>query len=251
MHIFTLLIHARMLDHIRLNQLLVIDIETVPGLPEFASLNSALKDLWRIKAGHLGKKETDDEQEFYFNHAGIYAEFGKVICIVAGKFVADKEAETFKLKTIAGDNESELLRTFLSLIAAQSKKTNWQFAGHNVREFDVPYICRRALVNRLALPSLLDIAGKKQWDVQMADTLQLWRFGDFKHYTSLKLLMEILGLPSPKSDIDGKDVGRVYWKEKDLNRITEYCRRDVVAVARLIQHFKGMKPVADSAVIEV
>ncbi len=229
-----------MLDQLHLENLICIDIETVPAWPDFVTMPDELKELYLKKSTRL-KQEGETEEEQFFNHAGIYAEFGKVICIVLGIFRKEKNGYVFRMKTIAGDDERSVLMEFSELLGKHYNKADrFQFCGHNIREFDIPYLSRRYLVNRLPLPALLDISGKKPWEVNMIDTLQLWRFGDVKHYTSLKLLALILGIDSPKDDIEGKDVGRVYWKEKDLPRIIQYCRRDVVTVAQLILRFKGM-----------
>jgi hypothetical protein len=238
-----------MLDQLQLENLICIDIETVPAWPDFASAPDELKELYLKKSTRL-KQEGETEEEQYFNHAGIYAEFGKVICIVLGIFRKEKNGYVFRMKTIAGDDERNVLLEFSELLGKHYNKVDrFQFCGHNVREFDIPYLSRRYLVNRLPLPALLDISGKKPWEVNMIDTLQLWRFGDVKHYTSLKLLALILGIDSPKDDIEGKDVGRVYWKEKDLHRIIQYCRRDVVTVAQLILRFKGMPLLAPDQIV--
>ncbi|MBX7140619.1 MAG: ribonuclease H-like domain-containing protein [Chitinophagales bacterium] len=229
-----------MLDQLHLENLICIDIETVPAWPDFVTMPDELKELYLKKSTRL-KQEGETEEEQFFNHAGIYAEFGKVICIVLGIFRKEKNGYVFRMKTISGDDERNVLMEFSELLGKHYNKADrFQFCGHNIREFDIPYLSRRYLVNRLPLPALLDISGKKPWEVNMIDTLQLWRFGDVKHYTSLKLLALILGIDSPKDDIEGKDVGRVYWKEKDLPRIIQYCRRDVVTVAQLILRFKGM-----------
>lgn len=229
-----------MLDQLHLENLICIDIETVPAWPDYTTMPDELKELYLKKSTRL-KQEGETEEEQFFNHAGIYAEFGKVICIVLGIFRKEKNGYVFRMKTISGDDERNALIEFSELLGKYYNKTDrFQFCGHNIREFDIPYLSRRYLVNRLPLPALLDISGKKPWEVNMIDTLQLWRFGDVKHYTSLKLLALILGIDSPKDDIEGKDVGRVYWKEKDLPRIIQYCRRDVVTVAQLILRFKGM-----------
>ena len=229
-----------MLDQLHLENLICIDIETVPSWPDYTTMPDELKELYLKKSTRL-KQEGETEEEQFFNHAGIYAEFGKVICIVLGIFRKEKNGYVFRMKTISGDDERNVLMEFSELLGKHYNKADrFQFCGHNIREFDIPYLSRRYLVNRLPLPALLDISGKKPWEVNMIDTLQLWRFGDVKHYTSLKLLALILGIDSPKDDIEGKDVGRVYWKEKDLPRIIQYCRRDVVTVAQLILRFKGM-----------
>ena len=228
-----------MLDHIHPENLICIDIETVPAHPDFLSLPDELKELYLKKSERL-REENENNEEQYFNHAGIYAEFGKVICISLGIFRKEKGDYQLRIKSLAGDDEKKLLEDFAEILNKHYDSPRFQFCGHNVREFDIPFLCRRFLIHHLPLPSLMDIAGRKPWDVLMVDTMQLWRFGDIKHFTSLKLLALIVGIESPKNDIDGKDVGRVYWKEKNLQRIVEYCQRDVVTVAQLVMRFKNL-----------
>lgn len=239
-----------MLDHLRLENLLVLDIETVPQQPAYNKVNKSLQELWMKKSQRLREEgETDDQH--YFNHAAIYAEFGKVICICMGIFVKDKKSEGYSLrvKSIAGDDEKQLLETFFAILKKHyNKPDKYLFTGHNIREFDIPYLCRRGLINGLQLPAILDISGKKPYEVKEVDTMQLWRFGDYKHFTSLNLLTTLFGIESSKEDMSGKDVGRVYWKEKGLERIVRYCGGDVVAVAQLVLRFKGMEPLPASRI---
>lgn len=222
------------MQQIPLEQLLVIDIETVPTKKTYAELNETLQMLWAHKHQML-RIENETPAESFEKRAGIYAEFGKIICISAGYFLKHENTYQFKLKSFSGDDEYKLLESFSDSI---KKKKDLVFAGHNIKEFDIPYLCRRMLINCLKLPEALNFSGRKPWEVQSLDTLQLWRFGDYKSYTSLKLLAEVLGVPSPKEDIEGKDVARVYWHENNLPRIVAYCQRDVVTVARLLLRFR-------------
>jgi DNA polymerase elongation subunit (family B) len=219
---------------IPLEQLLVVDIETVPRWKSFAELNENMQSLW-IHKHQMLKIESETPAESYERRAGIYAEFGKVICISLGYFLNPSAAWKFKLKSFAGDEEEALLRDFIDSI---NKKKQAIFAGHNIKEFDIPYLCRRMLVHRIPIPESLNFSGRKPWEVAALDTLDLWRFGDYKNYTSLKLLAEVLNIPSPKDDIEGKDVAQVYWQQNDLPRIVSYCQRDVVTVARLLLRFR-------------
>jgi DNA polymerase elongation subunit (family B) len=231
-----------MLDHLNFQNIICIDIETVPAWPNFESVPEDLKELYLKKSERL-KTPDESVDEQYFNHAGIYAEFGKVICISLGIFKKEKATGElfFRVKSIYGDDEKRVLLEFCELLHQYYYRPHhYQFCGHNIREFDVPYLCRRMLINGIPLPALLDISGKKPYEVNMLDTIQLWRFGDYKHFTSLKLLAAIFGIQSPKDDIDGKDVGAVYWVQKDLLRIVSYCQKDVVTVAQLIMKFKGL-----------
>jgi len=226
------------MQHLPLDHLLVIDIETVPCYSVFEMCPEEMQGLWASK--HQQLKVTDETQaESFEKRAGIYAEFGKVICISIGYFHKQQGGFKFRIKSFSGDDETDLLQSFSTLLNQFNKQNqNFVFAGHNIREFDIPYLCRRMMINKIALPSLLNFSGKKPWELQSIDTLHLWRFGDFKNYTSLKLMAFVLGIPSPKEDIEGKDVARVYWHEKDLPRIVSYCQRDVATVARLLLRFR-------------
>lgn len=236
-----------MLNDILPENLLVFDIETVPEEKDFTKLNPALQKLWEDKNG---RNRPDDEThaQYYFNRAGIFAEFGKVIVIVCGYMQKKNNAYHLKLKTYKGHDEKLLLQEF-SQTLINVAKNNFQLCGHNIREFDVPWLCRRMLINGLTLPPSIDLYGKKPWEVNHVDTLDLWKFGDFKHYTSLNLLANILHIPTPKDDMDGSMVGKVYWEEDGLDRIATYCSKDVVAVAQLIMRLKGLPLIADNDIV--
>ncbi len=225
-----------------IGSILFLDIETVSGKATFDDLDETFQDLWKLKARSVLRKYeepiTEEEaSEAYTDKAGIYAEFGKIICISVGLVYRDKDSKklSVRLKSFADDDEKKLLEDFSELLNQHYNNPNkHHLCGHNIREFDVPYVCRRMLVNQLPLPALLDIAGKKPWETKhLIDTLEFWKFGDYKNYTSLKLLAALFGFPSPKDDIDGSEVGRVYWQEKDLKRIAKYCEKDVLATVQL------------------
>jgi DNA polymerase elongation subunit (family B) len=239
-----------MLAHINIRHLVFIDIETVPQFSSFAQLSPAMQQLWAAKHMHL-HIENETPEESYLKRAGVYSEFAKIICISLGFFhFSPNGIRQFRVKSFFGDNEKELLLGFSALIKKSfNDPDHYNFCGHNIREFDIPFICRRLLINHLTFPSLFDISGKRPWEISDIDTLQLWRFGDFKNYTSLKLLAEVLGIPTPKADIEGKDVCRVYWVENGLPRIVEYCQKDVITVARLLLRFKGEEqPLTDEEI---
>ncbi|HVI44893.1 MAG TPA: ribonuclease H-like domain-containing protein [Chitinophaga sp.] len=229
-----------MLPNIALDQLLVLDIETTPGAPALEHLSMDMQQLWQEKMAKIAP-ESENPAEGYADRAGIYAEFGRIVCISVGFFHLEHNHYSLRLKSFYNDDESVVLNGFLELVNKfYAKYPRFQFAGHNIREFDIPFICRRSVIHHLSLPQPLQLHGFKPWEVPMLDTLHLWRFGDFKHYTSLKLLTAILGVETPKDDIDGSMVGRVYWQDKDLPRIAAYCQKDVVAVAQLLLRFKRL-----------
>lgn len=236
-----------------LRQVLFLDIETVPAVPRYEDLNETWKTLWAAK--HRTFTNTQEtEKETYENRAGIYAEFGKVICVSLGYFHHDKEKkkDVLRVKSFFGDDEKKALTQLADVLKNYFSDSDWQLCGHNIREFDIPYMCRRMLANGIPLPPIVDVSGRKPWEMNIIDTLQQWRFGDFKNYTSLQLIAATLGIPSPKQDIEGKDVSRVYWLENDINRIVEYCQRDVITVARIVLKLKGhTNALSDSDVVIV
>jgi uncharacterized protein YprB with RNaseH-like and TPR domain len=233
-----------MIENLRLEDVLFLDIETVPQFPDYNEMPDKLKLLWDKKATRIAKTETDTP-ETLFPRAGIYAEFGKIICISTG-IIHDS---TFRVKSFFGDDEKVLLQEFADLLNKFYNQPNHLLCGHNGKEFDFPYIARRMLVNGISLPKILNLHGKKPWEVQHLDTMELWRFGDYKNFTSLELLTTIFEVPSPKDDIDGSMVGEVYWKEQNLERIVEYCQKDTLAVAQLLLRYQGKPLIAKDDVV--
>ena len=229
-----------MLDNIKLEDVLFLDIETAPQFPDFKNLDETTRLLWEHKAAYLCKDGQTPEN--VYEKAGIYAEFGKIICISVGFAYSLPDGRlAFRLKSFFSESETKLLTDFSETLKRFSKQRfSTILCAHNGKEFDFPYIARRMLVNGIALPAVLDIAGKKPWEVSFLDTMELWRFGDYKSYTSLKVLTHIFGIPSPKDDIDGSQVASVYWQENDLPRIVRYCEKDVLAIAQLLLRYKGM-----------
>jgi predicted PolB exonuclease-like 3'-5' exonuclease len=221
-----------------LTEILLLDIETVPQCISFSEMDPTWRSLFREKISKTVPEEMSPE-ESYGKKAGILAEFGKIICISTAVFYrAENGGWALKMKNIAGDDEVEILRIFTGLCDKMHQlHPGFQFAGHNIREFDIPYICRRLLINRLPLPSYLRLHDKKPWEVRMFDTLNWWKFGDNKNYVSLHLLASVLGIPSSKSDMDGSMVQDVYYRERDLPRIVKYCQQDVVVTANIILRF--------------
>ncbi len=242
-----------MYQQIDVANMLFLDIETVSLTPTLADLPETLRDLWPYKAAQIARTPQEDMTEedriaVFKDRAAIFAEFGKIICISVGAMHRDKEDGKLhiRLKSFASKDEAELLRDFSNLLQQYYSDTKKHFiCGHNIKEFDIPYTCRRMVVNQVPLPGPLDIAAKKPWETQhLVDTMEMWKFGDRKSYTSLKLLAAVLGFPSPKDDIDGSDVGRVFWEEDDLQRIAHYCEKDVLATAQLFLRFQ-LKPLLE------
>jgi 3'-5' exonuclease len=218
-------------------EVLFLDIETIPQQSSYESLDEGFKLLWEKKSAYF--RQHDEKAEDVYQRAGIYAEFGKIICISTGYLHYANGEFHFRIKSFYGDEEKVLLEEFAQLVNNISAKRNIYLCAHNGKEFDFPYIARRMLINDIILPLVLDIAGRKPWEVSFIDTLELWKFGDYKNYTSLNLLTKIFGIPTPKDDIDGSMVADVYWKEKDLERIVKYCEKDVIAIAQLFRRYRG------------
>ena len=231
-----------MLNKLNLQNILFLDIETVPEVELFADLSPEMQELYALKTQYQRKDEFTPEE--FYHRAGIWAEFGKIICISVGYFVERKGVNQLRVTSFYGDNEHKLLLDFKNLLDTHFNHPNHLLCAHNGKEFDFPYIARRMIINEIELPNKLNLFGKKPWEVPHLDTMDLWKFGDYKHYTSLKLLTAILGVPSPKQDIDGSEVANVYYQEKNLSRIVEYCERDTVAVAQLLLRFLN-KPLVD------
>ena len=237
-----------MLENIRPEDVLFIDIETVPACPSFEEMKPEMKTLWEKKSLQI-KNEGNSSEELY-NRAGIYAEFGKIICISAG-FISERNPFRFRLKSFYGDREKDVLEGFSGLLSKTSRGRDITLCAHNGKEFDYPYIARRMIINRLPIPSLLDNAGRKPWEIKLLDTMELWKFGDYKSYTSLALLTTALGIPSPKDDIDGSMVADTYWKERQLERIVRYCEKDVLAVAQVFLRFMNLETIPEDRIESV
>jgi hypothetical protein len=225
---------------IKPENLLLIDIETVPLFKTYHELSDKMQQLWDKKSLLLAPYEEDTASSFA-TRAGIYAEYGKIVCIGLGYFVKAKEGYTLKIKSISSYDEHKILEEFATICNKFFKKAEKQFCGHNIREFDIPYICRRSFINKVPLPDILvDLQHKKPWENPMLDTLQFWKFGEYKNFTSVDLLAAVLEIESPKSDIDGSDVAKVFWQENDLRRIVKYCNRDIVTVGQILMRLNGM-----------
>lgn len=221
------------------NNILFLDIETVPQFPDYSMLPEGWKQLWDTKSNSLVKYHEGGTNESLYPRAGIYAEFGKIICISCGVVQGGGDQRKIILKSFAGDDEKTLLQQFNEMLVKWAGGEPKFLCAHNGKEFDFPYLCRRMIVHGISIPSLLNIAGKKPWEIHHFDTLELWKFGDFKSYTSLNLLAHTLGIATPKDDIDGSVVWEVYWKEKNLPRIIAYCQKDVITVAQILLRMNG------------
>ena len=225
-----------MLENIDLQQVLVLDIETVPQYPAFKELPAEYQQLWDQKT-RFQRRDGETAAEFY-SRGGILAEFGKIICISVGIFSKKTETLSLRVKSFYGDDEKEVIQSFIDLLNKQSDSLI--LCAHNGKEFDFPYLCRRMLINGLQIPVQLNIHGKKPWEIMHLDTMDLWKFGDYKNYTSLNLLATVFNIPSPKDDIDGSMVHKVYWEDNDLERIRIYCEKDVITTAQILLKFKSL-----------
>jgi hypothetical protein len=238
-----------MLLHLDLTKILFLDIETVPQVASYEGLDKTTASLWDDKASKLSKEELTGEE--LYERAGIYAEFGKIICISVGVFnLREGGKREFRMRSFHGDDEKILLSDFSEMLNSHFSRADNLLCAHNGKEFDFPYIARRMVINSIPIPKILNSVGKKPWEVQHLDTMELWKFGDRKSYTSLKLLTHVLGIPTPKTDIEGKDVARVYYEEKDLERIEQYCKRDTLAVAQLLLRFRGEDILEEDQIVE-
>ncbi len=240
-----------MLEHYNLESILFLDIETVPQYSAHDQLPLNLAALWQKKAVQLSRFEKFSTEAFVqpcevYDRAGIYAEFGKIVCVSTGVL----RGNSIRIKSFFGDSEKDILAGFIDMLSKANKNSISYLCAHNGKEFDYPYLIRRMLINGLEVPAILDLSGKKPWEVNHLDTMELWKFGDYKNYTSLELLATVFGIPTPKDDITGGDVSQVYWQQHDLPRIVTYCQKDVATIVNLLLRFKG-KPTIGEDMIQV
>ena len=237
-----------MLKRIKLENILFLDIETVPLYEQFSELDETAQQLWEQKTNYQRKDEFTPEE--FYDRAGIWAEFGKIVCISVGYFVFQGDIRNFRVTTFHGD-EISILKEFKTLLETHYNKPYHLLCAHNGKEFDFPFIARRMIINRIDIPFKLDLFGKKPWEVAHLDTLELWKFGDYKTYTSLKLMTHVLGIPSPKDDIDGSEVRDVFYKDNDIDRIIRYCEKDTIAVAQIILRLRNEEILVEDEILSV
>lgn len=219
------------------NNILFLDIETVSQFEVYDHLPADWKELWDLKAQLINRNKEEETSETSYHRSAIYAEFGKIICISCGCVQGSGENKKLVLKSYNSNDEKKLLLDFADMLKKWSGDTDKFLCAHNGKEFDYPYICRRMIINGVEIPEALKISGRKPWEIRHLDTMELWKFGDYKSYTSLKLLAKVLNIPSPKEDIDGSMVNAVYWKDKDIARIVEYCQKDVITLTQVLLRF--------------
>ena len=237
-----------MIEKISLENILFLDIETVPEEAEFSLLDEDKKELFGLKTQYQ-RKEDFTPEEFY-DRAGIWAEFGKIVCISVGYFTFKGDIRHFRVTSFYGE-EKKILQDFSTLLNTHFNQPQHIMCGHNAKEFDFPFIARRMIINQVQIPNKLNLFGKKPWEVPHLDTLEMWKFGDFKHYTSLKLLTKVLNIPSPKDDISGSEVGHVYYVEKNIDRIIIYCEKDVIAVAQIMLRLRREDLLIEEEIIHI
>jgi uncharacterized protein YprB with RNaseH-like and TPR domain len=237
-----------MIEKINLEHILFLDIETVPLEENYKHLDPEWQQLWEQKTQYQRRDEYTPEN--FYDRAGIWAEFGKIVCISVGYFTLKSDIRHFRVTSFFGD-EVKLLKDFSNLMNNHFSQPQHLLCGHNAKEFDIPFIARRMIINAIPIPPKLNLFGKKPWEVPHLDTLELWKFGDYKHFTSLKLLTKVLGIPSSKGDIDGSQVGQVYHVEKDIDRIVTYCEKDTIAVAQVFLRLRREEILVDDEILHV
>ncbi len=237
-----------MIEKIKLDNILFLDIETVPEQENFNILDEETQHLWEQKTQYQRKDEYTPED--FYERAGIWAEFGKIVCISVGYFITKGDIRHFRVTSFFGE-EKKILKDFSNLLNNHFNLTQNVLCGHNAKEFDIPFIARRMIINQIAIPNKLNLFGKKPWEIPHLDTLELWKFGDYKHYTSLKLLTKILDIPTPKDDIDGSQVAHTFYVEKDIDRIVTYCEKDTIAVAQIFLRLRREDLLVDEEIIHV
>jgi uncharacterized protein YprB with RNaseH-like and TPR domain len=237
-----------MIEKINLNNILFLDIETVPQEEHYNDLDDEMKELWQHKTQYQRKEDYTPED--FYERAGIWAEFGKIVCLSVGYFVNKGDIRNFRVTSFFGE-EKKILNDFTNLLNNHFNLTQHVLCGHNAKEFDIPFIARRMIINQMAIPNKLNLFGKKPWEISHLDTLELWKFGDYKHFTSLKLLTKILDIPSSKGDIDGSQVAKVYYVDKDIDRIVTYCEKDVIAVAQIFLRLRREDLLVEDEIIHI
>lgn len=239
MLIFILKTQSMRLRKLNIDKILFLDIETVPEVYKFSDLDEKTGELYLQKNRYIIERDDLSNDEIY-ERAGVFAEFGKIVCISVGVVRTNSMGEkTITMKSYASHDEHKLLTEFGEMLSKSYASPHHSLCGHNAKEFDFPFIARRMLLNGIDIPNILDIAGKKPWEVNLLDTMELWKFGDYKHYTSIALLCHIFKVPTPKDDISGADVARVYYEDNDLQRIAIYCEKDVIALIQLFLKFRN------------
>ena len=236
------------ISKINIENILFLDIETVPETQHFSGLDKTKQSLWEHKSQY--QRKDDETAEEFYDRAGIWAEFGKIICISVGYFIFRGDLRHFRVTSFHGD-EITILKDFKNLLISHFSENKHLLCAHNGKEFDFPYIARRMIINHIEIPYKLNLFGKKPWEVPHLDTLELWKFGDYKTYSSLKLLTNVLGIPSPKDDIDGSDVYRVYYEDQEIDRIITYCEKDTIAVAQIFLRLRGDEILHDSEITHI
>lgn len=237
-----------MIAKLDLEHILFLDIETVPETQKYSDLDPIKQELWDLKSKY--QRKDDFTAEEFYDRAGIWAEFGKIICVSVGYFKFQGDIRTFRVTSFHGE-EAYILKDFKNLLITHFSQTKHLLCAHNGKEFDFPYLARRMIIHGIELPYKLNLFGKKPWEVPHLDTLELWKFGDYKTYTSLKLLTNVLGIPSPKDDIDGSEVFRVYYEEQDIDRIISYCEKDTIAVAQILLRLRGDELLHDNEIVHI
>ncbi len=237
-----------MIEKIHLNNILFLDIETVPEAENYYQLDSEMQTLWEQKTQYQ-RKEEQTAAEFY-ERAGIWAEFGKIVCVSVGYFANKGDIRNFRVTSFFGE-ERKILIDFSNLLENHFNQPQHVLCGHNAKEFDIPFLARRMIINGIPIPNKLNLFGKKPWEIPHLDTLELWKFGDYKHFTSLKLMCKVLGIPSSKGDIDGSQVGHTFYIENDIDRIVTYCEKDTIAVAQIFLRLRREELLIEEEIIHV
>lgn len=239
-----------MISNLDITKILILDIETVPQYPTFQQLSDRWKKLWEKKALTLKNDDLQTVEELYAR-AGIYAEFGKIVCISVGYFNLLDTKPQFRIKSFYSHDEKELLQNFCNMLNKYYDQPANLLCAHNGKEFDFPFIARRCVVNKIKLPEILNTSARKPWEIRHLDTMELWKFGDYKSYTSLELLAALFNIETPKDDIDGSKVWSVYWQDNNLERIKTYCQKDVVTVAQILLSFRGQNLLSESDIVVI
>lgn len=231
-------------------KIVFFDLETASeyeSLDQLALNKPKMAELWSKRCEYLRSrfeenKDMTDEQ-LYEAKAALTPEFARIVCATFGRVTFIGEDPNVIIKSYCSEHEDEVLDGIQKVF---DKFASLKFSGHNIKRFDIPMMCKRLLIHGRSLPKGLQIQNLKPWEMPFIDTSEVWSFGAWQEgFVSLELLVTAIGLETPKGDIKGEDVSRVFWQDGDTHRIAEYCQRDVFAGIQALLKLSGLPVVEE------
>ena len=231
--------------NVPITKILFLDIETVGGCPDLESCEKFSPEIaeqfhkyydWFNK--RFPEDITLDKNEVFKKRAALVPEFAKIICVSMAFVMENGEV---KKQTFSGDNEKELLIKVRNLLD-RCHNLDFYLCGHNLKNFDIPMLAKRMIINGILPSKILPDYNTKPWEVKAIDTKEIWQYGSYTSIGSLDLLCTCLGIESPKDgEITGDKVHKSYWEENKLSEISEYCEKDVNVLIEFIKKLKNLK----------